>query len=172
VASAPAAQTEVTRSSRPMRMTQQQRRSCACIPPLSLDDLCRTASTLPAALPAGNLVKCYISLASKRKWPRQPFFVAVHSLLLERSCRLRRSALRSLTEGKQTCRDRQDTRSHCAALAARARRRGDSHASWSQGGSRMRKSRTCCSVRVACDETHVPTATRREFIAGLRRACV
>ena len=31
----------------------------------------------------------------------------------------------------------------------------------------MRESRTYGSVRGACDETHVPTATRREFITLL-----
>src|SRR5437868_13595059 len=30
---------------------------------------------------------------------------------------------------------------------------------WTRGGSRMRESRTYGSVRGACDETHVPTAT-------------
>src|SRR6516162_6411125 len=35
-----------------------------------------------------------------------------------------------------------------------------------QGGSRMRESRTYGSVRGACDETHVPTATQ----AGLHHA--
>src|SRR5262249_32647387 len=32
--------------------------------------------------------------------------------------------------------------------------------SYTRGGSRMRESRTYGSVRGACDETHVPTATR------------
>src|ERR1700747_1304416 len=32
--------------------------------------------------------------------------------------------------------------------------------SYTQGGSRMRESRTYGSVRGACDETHVPTATQ------------
>ena len=40
--------------------------------------------------------------------------------------------------------------------------------SHTRGGSRMRESRTYGSVRGACDETHVPTATeRREFITLL-----
>src|SRR5436309_6952079 len=32
---------------------------------------------------------------------------------------------------------------------------------WTRGGSRMRESRTYGSVRGACDETHVPTATAK-----------
>src|SRR5262249_43373600 len=37
-----------------------------------------------------------------------------------------------------------------------------------RGRSRMRESRTYGSGRGACDETHVPTATRREFITRKR----
>src|SRR6266550_9167631 len=33
---------------------------------------------------------------------------------------------------------------------------------WTRGGSRMRESRPYGSVRGACDETHVPTATMNE----------
>src|SRR5438094_3207738 len=52
---------------------------------------------------------------------------------------------------------------------------------WTRGGSRMRESRTYGSVRGACDETHVPTATearihhaarRRGDDVAARRACV
>src|SRR5881394_1016539 len=41
---------------------------------------------------------------------------------------------------------------------------------WTRGGSRMRESRTYGSVRGACDETHVPTATqaRIHHAAGRR----
>src|SRR6266566_8302734 len=42
---------------------------------------------------------------------------------------------------------------------------------WTRGGSRMRESRTYGSVRGACDETHVPTATsppvHRAVLLGL-----
>src|ERR1700756_2874653 len=38
--------------------------------------------------------------------------------------------------------------------------------SHTQGGSRMRESRTYGSVRGACDETHVPTATSGRMISG------
>src|SRR5881398_2257588 len=40
---------------------------------------------------------------------------------------------------------------------------------WTRGGSRMRESRTYGSVRGACDETHVPTATLRVHYAARRR---
>src|SRR5215470_10043617 len=43
---------------------------------------------------------------------------------------------------------------------ARIRQLVPSH---TRGGSRMRESRTYGSVRGACDETHVPTATRAYF---------
>src|SRR5947208_10632583 len=36
---------------------------------------------------------------------------------------------------------------------------------WTRGGSRMRESRTYGSVRGACDETHVPTATAVRFVS-------
>src|SRR6516165_5617811 len=45
--------------------------------------------------------------------------------------------------------------------------------SHTRGGSRMRESRTYGSVRGACDETHVPTATEaRVHHAARRRGCV
>src|SRR5438034_7863625 len=41
---------------------------------------------------------------------------------------------------------------------------------WTRGGSRMRESRTYGSVRGACDETHVPTATQEARVhLGFRR---
>src|SRR5437667_106184 len=40
---------------------------------------------------------------------------------------------------------------------------------WTRGGSRMRESRTYGSVRGACDETHVPTATPPRGYHGPRR---
>src|SRR5437879_13833603 len=44
---------------------------------------------------------------------------------------------------------------------------------WTRGGSRMRESRTYGSVRGACDETHVPTATQaRIHHAAWRRGDV
>src|SRR5439155_7037274 len=45
---------------------------------------------------------------------------------------------------------------------------------WTRGGSRMRESRTYGSVRGACDETHVPTATppRVHHAARRRGGCV
>src|SRR2546429_3690562 len=47
---------------------------------------------------------------------------------------------------------------------------------WTRGGSRMRESRTYGSVRGACDETHVPTATWlfaavRESASGTNAKC-
>src|SRR5947209_8864822 len=41
--------------------------------------------------------------------------------------------------------------------------------SHTRGGSRMRESRTYGSVRGACDETHVPTATAPRVHYGTRR---
>src|SRR5262245_14425472 len=41
--------------------------------------------------------------------------------------------------------------------------------SHTQGGSRMRESRTYGSVRGACDETHVPTATKARLHHAHRR---
>src|SRR5437773_5399163 len=43
---------------------------------------------------------------------------------------------------------------------------------WTRGGSRMRESRTYGSVREACDETHVPTDTRRRHAKLARSADV
>src|SRR5438093_2577054 len=40
---------------------------------------------------------------------------------------------------------------------------------WTRGGSRMRESRTYGSVRGACDETHVPTATKARIHHASRR---
>src|SRR5438874_10912346 len=40
---------------------------------------------------------------------------------------------------------------------------------WTRGGSRMRESRTYGSVRGACDETHVPTATTPRVHHAARR---
>src|SRR5436190_3689957 len=40
---------------------------------------------------------------------------------------------------------------------------------WTRGGSRMRESRTYGSVRGACDETHVPTATSPRVHIAVRR---
>src|SRR5207244_4039768 len=40
---------------------------------------------------------------------------------------------------------------------------------WTRGGSRMRESRTYGSVRGACDETHVPTATAPRVHHAARR---
>src|SRR5437660_11992706 len=40
---------------------------------------------------------------------------------------------------------------------------------WTRGGSRMRESRTYGSVRGACDETHVPTATKAHVRHPARR---
>src|SRR5947208_6120913 len=40
---------------------------------------------------------------------------------------------------------------------------------WTRGGSRMRESRTYGSVRGACDETHVPTATTTHHLSPIGR---
>ena len=74
----------------------------------------------------------------------------------------RRAGTKGNADQQSTCRTQ--SRISVSQALERIRKVQNALPSHTRGGSRMRESRTYGSVRGACDETHVPTATAARLV--------